>query len=98
MTESWKDKYPKSNVYHPSETVKSLKAPLGDEMIEPAVYKTYELFTYKHIWDETKKKYNLTDEELRNEIEESLQMWAWSDIITESVEYHLKNIERVDKG
>jgi hypothetical protein len=60
-------------------------------MDEVIIEKTYKLYTYKKIWDDTKKKYNLSDKELQEEIQISLQMWAWSDIITESVEYHLKN-------
>jgi len=61
-------------------------------MSKETISKTYRLFTFKDIWDQTKKKYDLSDAELQHEIETSLQMWAWSDIITESVEYHFKSI------
>lgn len=60
-------------------------------MDEATILKTYKLYTYKKLWDDIKKKYNLSDKELQEEIQIALQMWAWSDIITESVEYHLKN-------
>jgi len=58
-------------------------------MSEKYITKRYELSTYKSTWDKLKTKYNLSDREIRKEIEEALQMWAWSDIITESVEPHL---------
>ena len=57
--------------------------------------RVYRLFTYDDVWENTKKKCNLSDEELRGEVESELQMWAWSDIITEGT--ILRRLERGDK-
>ncbi len=40
-----------------------------------------EFFTYKSEWDKIRKELNLTDEELREKIEQCLQVWAWADIL-----------------
>jgi hypothetical protein len=45
--------------------------------------RTYRLYTYDEVWEEYKTKLNLSDEEMKEEVEAELQMWAWSDIITE---------------
>jgi len=51
-----------------------------------------EFFTYKNQWDETKEKLNITDEELREKIEQCLQMWAWADIL-EDVRADMEELE-----
>lgn len=48
-----------------------------------ATERIYELFTYDDDWDRVKKILNLTDEELRDEVESILQISAWSDILRE---------------
>ena len=46
-----------------------------------ATERTYELMTYDADWDRVKKILNLTDEELREEVESDLQMSVWSDVL-----------------
>lgn len=48
-----------------------------------ATERRYELYTYDNRWNEIKKILNLTDEELRDEVESVLQISAWSDIMRE---------------
>ena len=40
-----------------------------------------EFVTYKDDWDNIKKEFNITDEELKEKIGQCLQMWAWADIL-----------------
>jgi len=58
-------------------------------MTDEYIKKSYDLLTYKLVWERMKKQYNLSDAELRKEVQDGLQMWAWSDIM-EGVEAHLK--------
>ena len=58
-------------------------------MSKPATERTYKLYTYDDVWNDITKKLNLTDEQLRKEVEKSLQMNAWSDIM-DGIEYSLE--------
>ena len=43
----------------------------------------YELYTYQDDWDRVKDKLGMTEEELRDEVEACLQMWAWGDVLSD---------------
>lgn len=49
--------------------------------MEKATCRTYKLFTYDDIWEQTKEEFQLTDQELQKEVESLLQLQAWADII-----------------
>lgn len=62
--------------------------------------KTYRLVTYKKDWEKAKKEFDCTDEELREAIENELQIVAWSDIFWSNmfdIEAQLKLMREKDE-
>lgn len=56
-------------------------------MGNPAIKRTYELYTYDDVWEDAKKRLKIIDEELRKAVESGLQMWAWADIMEGTIDY-----------
>jgi hypothetical protein len=54
-------------------------------MSNKTISNVFEFFTYKDKWEEAKTKLKLTDDQLRDKLEQELQLWAWSDAITDII-------------
>ena len=59
--------------------------------VKATVKHNYELYTYQDEWDRVKAKLGMTEEELRDEVEACLQMWAWADILSDARGMPLEN-------
>ena len=56
---------------------------VSDRTGKTGTMRVYRLATYDERWKEMKKKYGLTDQQLRKEIEDTLQIQAWGDVLDE---------------
>jgi len=54
---------------------------------EKLVKHNFELLSYEYQWENFKKEFNLTEEQVIEQIRIELQLMAWGDIITERAEY-----------